>query len=224
MKEPLLMLSTNITNAPARRFTTDRNGGHSLLGVRGKYPGMDKTVQNISQIIKQYRGDERIRDAALQISSSVRPDARTGMADMRNFDAIADAVYNWIVQRIHYVRDPNGIERLQTPDATLKLRTGDCDDMVILGASLLESVGIPTRIKLIGEKRGQYTHIYMEYLAKGEWVPFDPTLALYLDYQLPEKLFKANKTVAIERPDNNSVPPKAISGRTSSSTSRFLYT
>lgn len=58
--------------------------------------------------------------------------------------------------RISYVRDPNTptyeaasknasvVDFLQFPNQTLRLRGGDCDDLSILYASLLESVGIET--------------------------------------------------------------------------------
>jgi transglutaminase-like putative cysteine protease len=183
------------TNAP---FRLVRSGGNSIMKLQVKYPGMDAVVQFIKKMIEVYRGSEDIRNAALEITSSISVDSRTGNPDRRNYDAIADAIYDYIKYEIDYVRDQNGIERLQTPDATLLLGTGDCDDMVILAGSMLESLGVPTRMKLLGKER-EFTHILIEYLSNGEWKSFDPTLALYPGYNIPEQSYKANKVVPIDR-------------------------
>lgn len=183
------------TNAP---FRLVRSGGNSVYKLQVKYPGMDAVVNLIKEIIKVYRGSEDIRNTALRITNGIRNDSRTGNPDRRNYDAIAKAIYDWIVKEVHYVRDQHGIERIQTPDATLRLLTGDCDDMVIMAGALLESLGVPTRIKLLGKDR-QFTHIYLEYQSDGEWKSFDPTLALYPGYKFPVDSYKAQKTVPIER-------------------------
>lgn len=184
-----------------------RLGDDSLKGFNIPYPGMDKVVQLATQWIENYRSEQFVRDKALKITRKMKiKNTRTGHADMRNFDAIAQAIHDFIVREIVYVRDQAGVERLQTPDATLRLKSGDCDDMVILSGALLESVGVPTRIKLIGEKSGSYSHIYVEYLANNQWKSFDPTLALYPGYVFPKGKIKADKTVPIQR------PPKNLSG------------
>lgn len=204
------------TKAPFRKM---RSGSHSFNGLRLDYPGMDTVVSLIKQIILKYRGKEFVREKALDITRSIPEDPRTGHPNRRNFDAIADAIHDWIVQNIAYVRDQNGIERIQTPDATLRLRTGDCDDMVILSAVLLESLGVPTRIKLIGEGR-EFTHIYAEYLANGQWKSFDPTLALYPGYVIPKDNIKAEKTVPIERPE---IPLSKTRNTKRSTRSHFIH-
>ncbi|WP_409029434.1 transglutaminase-like domain-containing protein [Gracilimonas sediminicola] len=176
-------------------------GDASLKGFRIPYPGMDKVVQVAKQWIENYRSEQFVREKALSITSGMSArNTRTGHSDMRNFDAIAKAIHDYIVREILYVRDQNGVERLQTPDATLKLKSGDCDDMVILGGALLESVGVPTRIKLIGEKPGAFSHIYLEYFSNDQWKSFDPTLALYPGFEFPKSKIKANKTVSVNRP------------------------
>ena len=193
------LISSLVEEKTMLPFRTMRSGSHSFNGLRMDYPGMDTVVSLIKEIITKYRGKEFVREKALDITRSIPKDPRTGHPNRRNFDAIAEAIHNWIVLNIEYVRDQNGIERIQTPDATLRLRTGDCDDMVILGGVLLESLGVPPRIQLIGEGR-EFTHIYLDYLAAGQWKSFDPTLALYPGYDIPKENIKSEKTVSIERP------------------------
>jgi len=50
---------------------------------------------------------------------------------------------------ISYVSDPRGIEFVQFPAQTLRNNAGDCEDLAVLFASALESVGIQTFIILI---------------------------------------------------------------------------
>lgn len=195
MNRPLT--STPVETNPPLRPLRSRSGDRSLRGIRVPYPGLEKVVSTIRTMIEHYRGEEFVRETALQLTSSIPVNPRTGHPDRRNFDQIASAIYNFIIRTIHYVRDQHGIERLQTPDATLKLRTGDCDDMVILGGSLLESLGVPTRLKLVGERKGAFSHIYLEYLAGGQWKPFDPTLALQAGIGAGMEQLASQRTVPI---------------------------
>ena len=59
---------------------------------------------------------------------------------------------------------------------TLQGRIGDCDDQVVLLATLLESVGYPTRFVVAGYNvPGQLEHVYLQALLDGQWVDMDPT-------------------------------------------------
>lgn len=55
----------------------------------------------------------------------------------------AKFLFDELSKHITYVSDPSlSIDKVQYPDETLKLRTGDCDDLAVLYASLLGSIGI----------------------------------------------------------------------------------
>lgn len=172
------------------------------------YPGLDKVLEEAKKLVQKYRGDQRIRDLALSISSNIGKHPLTGKPDMRNFKAVGNALYNWIVRHVMYVRDPHGIERLQSPDITINYGAGDCDDMSILGASLLESVGIPSRFVIASFEPGQpsrFSHIYVEFNHRGQWISFDPTLATGIG-KLPPSPVTGRKTIAL---DDIFVPRKA---------------
>lgn len=91
------------------------------------------------------------------------------------------AIGNFVRDRIMFVRDPVRVERVQTPEATLKLKTGDCDDKSTLVAAMLESVGIPTRFVAIGKTPlSGFSHVYVEaqIYAKGgvpRWISVETT-------------------------------------------------
>jgi len=61
-------------------------------------------------------------------------------------DETALECLNWVHQHIKYYPDSvrhNKAEKWQTADETLKLKTGDCEDMSILWIKLCELAGVP---------------------------------------------------------------------------------
>ncbi len=121
-----------------------------------------------------------VRQVALDVTRDISDDPDTGFPDRRDRTEIARAIYNYIVGSIAYVHDPHGVEQIQSARATLYYRTGDCDDMSVLSAALLGSLGVPVRFVVIGtnpQKPEAFTHIYVEYLIHGgQWIAFDPVI------------------------------------------------
>jgi hypothetical protein len=61
----------------------------------------------------------------------------------------------------------------------LELRAGDCDDMTIVLGAMLEAIGHSVRIVVTGTNPRTpdvFTHIYIEVLYRGRWVPLDATM------------------------------------------------
>jgi len=84
-------------------------------------------------------------------------------------------LHEYVRDRISYVRDIAGVETVQTPDVTLNLRAGDCDDKAVLLAALLESIGHPTRFVAIGTSEDHYSHVFVETKVGSKWLALDPT-------------------------------------------------
>ncbi|MCH8494028.1 MAG: hypothetical protein LAT57_00155 [Balneolales bacterium] len=163
-----------------RNRTDEERTASEVRKSRGSYPGLAGVVDKIRELILDGRGNFQVRQKALEITQGIPVDKRTGHPDRRNFGHVASAVYNWMKHTIAYVRDPHHIEWLQGAEVTLKLKSGDCDDMTILAGSLLMSLGIPSRVVVIGQKNNnptQFSHIYLEFEHNGRWYPFDVTLA-----------------------------------------------
>ena len=57
-------------------------------------------------------------------------------------------IYRHIVENFNYVSDPRGIEYIQSPQETLQIGGGDCEDLSILFNSLCENIGIKTYLVL----------------------------------------------------------------------------
>jgi hypothetical protein len=53
--------------------------------------------------------------------------------------------------------------------------TGDCDDKVVCLATLLATLGHKSRFKVLGTKRGHFSHVYLEVQTPRGWLSLDPT-------------------------------------------------
>ena len=60
------------------------------------------------------------------------------------------ALFEWVQSNIRYTRDPHRVELLHSARRMLELRAGDCDDMTILLGAMLQSIGHPVRIVVVG--------------------------------------------------------------------------
>jgi transglutaminase-like putative cysteine protease len=86
-------------------------------------------------------------------------------AKQRNL-ALARSIFNKLSQiGIQYQSDPNipfyKDDRVQFAEETLTLLSGDCDDLVVLYASLLESLGIKTAFIEVQDPEKTLAHVYL---------------------------------------------------------------
>lgn len=95
------------------------------------------------QIATQRGRDPRIAKLALNI-------IRKSKAKPRQYDKQAAALLKWVQnpKNCYYINEPG--ERLQDPIYTIKVKHGDCDDMVLLLCALFESVNLPWKQVLSG--------------------------------------------------------------------------
>jgi len=179
------------------------NGATAPLSVTKRpYPGIDAVLEAASRLVTSSAGDERLRGLALQITRSARKHPVTGKPDLRDVDAIAGAIYTWMVRTINYVRDPWDIERLQSPVVTLRQKAGDCDDHAILGAALLGSLGVQTGFRIVSRSGSTFDHIYAVYRSGDQWKSFDTTILKHPGYVFDERLIRASRYV-IHSPDRD---------------------
>ena len=106
--------------------------------------------------------------------------------------AEAEALFEFVRDRIRYTRDVHGVETLSTPQKKLEAGLGDCDDQSTLLAALLESVGYPTRFVVAGYSGPTPEHVYLQVLlgdpdsGDGVWVDCDPTESGPLGWAPPD--------------------------------------
>ncbi len=84
---------------------------------------------------------------------------------LRNFRAAEHILERLGTMGLRYHSDPNvpfyQDDRVQYAHQTLKLKTGDCDDLVVLYSSLLESVGIRTAFVEVRDPEKALAHLYL---------------------------------------------------------------
>ncbi len=130
--------------------------------------GTRATLNLMRQLVRRYKKTLPIRQLALTIIDRVR--------GHKNFSAQVRAIHAYVQDNIQFVKDINGVETLATPIKTLEYRKGDCDDQAVLVASLLESIGHPTRFVAIKmQPFGPFVHVYTETKIGRSWIPIETT-------------------------------------------------
>lgn len=147
----------------------------------------EKLSTSITKIINAVdRNAESIRSLAVELGK------RFEAGDFKQ----ARRIYEFVRDEIQYIHDPLGFEQIQSPDSTLKLRAGDCEDQAILLCSLLSVIGFQTALVFSdADNDGIADHVYSavyiqnapdyckplahKMLESGkdlnDWIPLDPT-------------------------------------------------
>ncbi|MEX0662103.1 MAG: transglutaminase-like domain-containing protein [Balneolaceae bacterium] len=202
--QAILPISKNLTHpATAELGAVGRRPERSYS--REPYKSLDHVLDLMKAQINKFKGDSEVRKKAFAITKGIAKDPRTGMADRRDFTAIADQIYNWINKNIAYVRDPDEIEYLQSPLKTIEYGFGDCDDHSILAGALLSSLGVPVQLKVIKAnpfEKDLYSHIYLVYQDNGQWKPFDTTLHSKAGHEIADSQIYGQKFIALSGAPN----------------------
>ena len=134
--------------------------------------GTQKTVEHVQSLIRAGAKDFYVRQKSIDILLEKRVTPKDYLAEMK-------ALFEWVQQHIRYTKDTFGVEVLHSAKRMLELRAGDCDDMTILLGAMLEAIGHPVRLVIIGSdplRQDLFTHIYLEVFHKGRWIPLDATM------------------------------------------------
>lgn len=147
---------------------------------------------------KSEKIDDRISWIEFEVNVGKRsPDVREIAAGVlrgvppREYEKEATAMFEWTRKNIRYTLDPDGVELFQSTERSAQVGIGDCDDQAIVLGSLLQSVGIPIRLRVIGLKGSdKFSHIYVLAGLPPEnpekWLPLDPSVNFDAGWELPE--------------------------------------
>jgi transglutaminase-like putative cysteine protease len=128
--------------------------------------GIRETLKLMRLYVLHWKTEPLIRDLAIRIVRDVPAKDKLG-------EAIA--LLRFVRANIRYVNDIVDEETLQTPGYTLEMQAGDCDDMCVLLASLLESIGIRTAFVALAFAPDQFEHVFMLALLSEHWTSLEPT-------------------------------------------------
>ncbi len=137
--------------------------------LSGGKAGVIQTARVMRDMVQVFKRDVELRSFALSLVEGLPQKDHAGEIN---------TLFEFVRDQIRYVQDINDVETLQTPDKTLEIGQGDCDDKATLLATLLETIGFRTSFKLAGYHGNEYEHVYVYVEGAGE--------ALHLDATEPE--------------------------------------
>ena len=104
----------------------------------------------------------------------------------KDYAAEVKAIFNYVQNYIRYTRDIRGVETIQPAEYVLSRGTGDCDDKAVLLASMLESIGHPTRFVALAFKTGKFAHVLVESKIGNKWVALETTEPVRIGWYPPK--------------------------------------
>ena len=128
--------------------------------------GVRDTLNLMSKITRSGKKNVVVRQTAVELTQ--------GFAQ-KDWMREVNAVFSFVKNHIRYVRDIRGVETLHTPEKVLENEQGDCDDKSVLLASLLESIGHPTRFVAVGFEPGKFSHVFVETKIGDKWISLEAT-------------------------------------------------
>lgn len=139
----------------------DRTLKGDLTDIPNGEQGNLATVSIMAKLARQKSTNLLVRQLAIKILND---------ADTKSHNHLDEAIAigEWVKNNVRYMKDPHGTELLQDPILMIEKCEkgecrGDCDDMSLLTATLLVSIGIQPFFKIVRwtKKDGNYNHIYV---------------------------------------------------------------
>lgn len=149
---------------------------YTLHNIPDGLPGIRATLKVMSKLVKTYKSQQPIRELALFLRRDVRP---------KDYVGELKKIHAFVRDEISYVKDIHGIETIHTPIQTLRLKAGDCDDKSTLVASLLESIGHPTRFVAVGFRKNVLSHVMVQTKIADHWINVECTENVPIGWRPP---------------------------------------
>lgn len=146
-----------------------------LVRIPGGEAGIRATLAVMGEIVREYKKEIDLIQFARNIIAPVPP---------KHYAAEAAALFEFVRENVRYTQDVDGVEVVQTPENTIMLGHGDCDDMATLLATLLAAIGKKTRFVAGGFNGGPIEHVWTEVLIGDRWFAMDAT---ELDFEFGER-------------------------------------
>lgn len=147
---------------------------HNLSNIPRGLGGVRATLSMMSKLVNYSKKNPAIREAALNIVRDL---------PQKDYKNEVVKIHAFVRDHIRYVKDVKGVETLQYPLNTLEIGQGDCDDKSTLAASLLESIGHPTRFIAVGFRPNSCSHVYLQTKIGQKWVGFETTEPVPLGWE-----------------------------------------
>jgi len=140
---------------------------HSTLqNIPDGAAGVRATLNIMRKLVRENKTNIKLRRLALSLVKD--NDQKNWLGEVRDLHA-------YVRDHIRYVKDVDGIETVHSPEQVLNFGQGDCDDKSILLATLLATIGHPTRFVAIGLRPGIFQHVFVETKIGNKWIPLETT-------------------------------------------------
>lgn len=111
-------------------------------------------IKKIKELILKFKNDPNIIIYARKIVGKLNP-------ERENYDyVLSKKLYEYLKKNIPFRKDINNTELIQYPEFVIKYG-GDCDCLVVLAGSCLESLGIDCKLAVSKQNNNQYDHIFL---------------------------------------------------------------
>lgn len=151
-----------------------------LMGTASGALGTRQTLKIMAKLVREARRDTRIRHLA---ASLIQSNAA------KDYTSEVSTIFEYVRNNIRYTLDINDVETLQMPINTLEFGYGDCDDMSMLLAAMLESIGHPcVFVAIAQEELNQFDHVYVQTRIGNNWVSLDATENYSMGWEPPDAI------------------------------------
>lgn len=120
----------------------------------------------MAAFVRRDKDDLGLRNFALQLVAPVQG---------HDFTSEMQALFAYVRDRITYRRAPVGTQLVADARRTLQMGVGDCAMKSVLLATLLATLGHPSRFVVLSYDGEDYQHVFIEASINGHWVALDPT-------------------------------------------------
>lgn len=127
------------------------------------------TLKSMAKLAKDGGKDVGVITLARQCLRQNSVAARDAPGEIR-------CLQGWVRDHIRYTRDPRDAEMVQTPQRTLQIGTGDCDDQATLLAALLLSIGYTPSFMALALNGQDFSHVLSQVRMGSQWVPLETIL------------------------------------------------
>ncbi len=163
---------------------------------------LEARIRILIDLIRKGREHPAIRAKTAQILSRKCADPKTGHKTWcigeRDWEGEVRAIFALVRDQVRYTRDTYGAELYQSPNRILQFGIGDCDDGVVVLASMLQSVGYPVKLRVTRSKgASDWDHIYLLVAVpprkSARWVALDPSMNKPPGWQVPSHAISAKR-------------------------------
>jgi len=130
----------------------------------------EKTLSEMRKFVRDFQHDPGIVAAARNIVSS---------CPVKDYYCEAETLYRWFKSNMHYIRDPQNCEWVQSPVVTLREGFADCDCGAVALGALFGAIGLPSGFEAIkvASIPHEFSHVYPIVKTPRGWRAADWTVA-----------------------------------------------